>query len=140
MKIKDSFTTGEIVEIDTDKKIATIATGSLRIKVKLNNLFHAKPIKNKQNNNVISLQNSLDTTKLDIRGKKPEEIEFEVVKFIDDAYLANLKSVEIIHGKGTGVLRETVHHLLKTHEMVSSFDFAGIETGGEGATIVKLKQ
>ena len=82
---------------------------------------------------------SIASTTLDIRGKKPEEIEFDVVKFIDDAHLEGLKQIEIVHGKGTGVLRETVHQLLKSHQLVKSFDFASVELGGAGATNVFLK-
>lgn len=140
VRIKDSFTTGRVVEIDNDKKIVTIETGSLRIKAKSNNLIISKPIKNDQVEHATTFVNSVESSTLDIRGKKPEDVEFEIIKFIDDAYLTNLKMVNIIHGKGTGVLRKTVHHLLKKHELVSSFELAGIESGGEGLTIVLLKR
>ena len=140
VSIKDSFTTGEIVEIDKQKNIATINTGNLRIKVKLNNLVQAKKEKKKTVRQHTEIHLTEARTTLDIRGEKPEEAEFEIIKFIDDAYLANLKDVEIIHGKGTGVLRSTVHHILKNHELVKSFELADIKSGGHGATVVKLKE
>jgi len=77
--------------------------------------------------------------RIDIRGKKPEEIEYQLLRFIDNAYANNLSKVEIVHGKGTGVLKETVRHLLSKHEGVKDFEFAKIELGGEGVTIVNLK-
>ncbi|MBI1933516.1 MAG: endonuclease MutS2 [Ignavibacteriales bacterium] len=140
VKIKDSGTSGEIVEIDKAKDIFTIDTGKFKIKVKINNLVHAK--KNNQAETYYGNKYSngdFVSSRIDIRGRKPEEIEFELIKFIDSAALSNLKNIEIIHGKGTGVLRETVHTILKNHEMVASFEFANADFGGAGATLVKLK-
>ncbi|MBK8946504.1 MAG: endonuclease MutS2 [Ignavibacteriae bacterium] len=138
--IKDSGTSGEIVEIDNEKNIITIDTGKLRIKVKSKNLIHTKKNKDEKSELINSFMlNSVESSRFDIRGKKPEEIEFELIKFIDDAFLSNLKNVEIIHGKGTGVLRETVHQILKNHEMVLSFELANADFGGAGTTFVKLK-
>ncbi|MCB9218983.1 MAG: endonuclease MutS2 [Ignavibacteriales bacterium] len=139
VQIKDSLTSGEIVEIDKEKGNVTIDTGSLRIRAKLKNLLHSLRPKNDYSNQVLFSGSSLESTRLDIRGRKPEEVEFEIVKFIDDAHLAGLKNVEIIHGKGTGVLRETVHNLLRNHELVKSFELASVEFGGAGATNIKLK-
>jgi DNA mismatch repair protein MutS2 len=139
VQIKDSLTSGEIIEIDNAKGTATIEAGALKIKAKINNLIHIEKPKNKVSQKIFVSSSSLESTKLDIRGRKPEEIEFEVVKFIDDAHLSGLRNVEIIHGKGTGVLRESVHQLLKNHTLVKSFELADIELGGAGATNVKLK-
>ncbi len=140
VKIKDSFTSGEIIEIDKTKGIVTINTGSLRIKAKIKNLSYSSKPKNEVLPQVyIETSSSLDYTTKDIRGKKPEEIEFEIVKFIDDAHLSGIKQVEIVHGKGTGALRETVHQLLKSHQLVESFNLASIQFGGAGATEVFLK-
>ena len=50
-----------------------------------------------------------------------------------------MKKVEIVHGKGKGVLRETVHQLLKSHVLVKSFELASGEYGGAGATNIILK-
>jgi DNA mismatch repair protein MutS2 len=139
VQIKDSLTSGEIIEIDNAKGTATIEAGALKIKAKIKNLIHVEKPKNKVSQKIFVSSSSLESTKLDIRGRKPEEIEFEVVKFIDDAHLSGLRNVEIIHGKGTGVLRESVHQLLKNHTLVKSFELADIELGGAGATNVKLK-
>ena len=61
------------------------------------------------------------------------------MRFVDNAYTNNLSTVEIVHGKGTGVLKQMVHHLLKKHDGVRDFEFAKIELGGEGITIAHLK-
>ena len=75
---------------------------------------------------------------LDIRGEKPDEAEFEVIKFIDDSYVASRDRIEILHGKGTGALKNIVKIILKKHDKVKNFYFAPIEAGGEGITIVEL--
>ncbi len=76
---------------------------------------------------------------LDIRGCMVDEGEQLVAKFIDDAQLAGLKEVLVIHGKGTGALRKGIHEYLKSHRAVRSFAFADMDEGGLGATVVKLK-
>ncbi|MEI7485486.1 MAG: Smr/MutS family protein, partial [Ignavibacteriota bacterium] len=76
---------------------------------------------------------------IDIRGRRAEESEFEVTKFLDNANQAGLARVEILHGKGTGVLKKVVKDILSKHENVKNFYFAGIEHGGDGITIVELK-
>ena len=139
VQIKDSLTSGEIVEIEETKGNVTIDTGSLRIKAKIKNLIPArKPLKSKLNN-ISTHITSIESSSLDIRGQRPDEIEYDVIKFIDEAHLAGLKEVEIIHGKGTGVLRQSVHQILKEHVLVKSFELASIELGGAGATNIKLK-
>ena len=76
--------------------------------------------------------------RLDIRGEKPEEAEFEVIKFIDNAYSSGLVRIEILHGKGTGILKKTVQDILKNHELVKNYYFAPIQFGGDGITIAEL--
>ena len=76
---------------------------------------------------------------LDIRGVMVDEGEQLTAKFLDDAVLAGLKQVLIIHGKGTGALRKGIHNYLKHHKNVSDYNFADIDEGGTGATLVNLK-
>ena len=117
-----------------------LEVGSLKIQVKFSELIPAKK-KDFQEKSYIKpqYQSFLESNRLDIRGEKPEDAEFKVIKFIDDAFAANLNSIEILHGKGTGALKKTVHEILKNHERVTNFYFAKIELGGEGITIVELK-
>lgn len=140
VKIKDTATSGEILEIDELKNRAVISAGSIKVQVKMTTLIPAK----EENQNISSYGYetyipSIVSYRLDIRGKKPEEAEFEVVRFIDDAYSAGTDRIEIVHGKGTGALKMSVHQILKHHEHVSKFYYANIEYGGEGITIIELK-
>ena len=62
-----------------------------------------------------------------------------VGKFIDDAAIAGLKNVLIIHGKGTGALRTGIHEFLKHNKSVAKYQIADIDEGGTGATIVEIR-
>jgi DNA mismatch repair protein MutS2 len=136
VQIINTQTSGDILEIVKEK--ATISAGGMKIQVPLKNLVKAKKEKNIQNNFVkLTIDNPL--VRLDIRGQKPEEAEFKVIKFIDEAYVSGLTSVEILHGKGTGKLKKLVREILKSHLRVKDFRFAPIEFGGDGITIAELK-
>lgn len=66
---------------------------------------------------------------MNLRGQRVEEALKNLERYIDRALLAGLDRVEIIHGKGNGVLRTAVHQYLKTHQAVTSFGIAGMNDG-----------
>ena len=137
--IKNTQTIGEIVDINKSKNKASIKIGAVKMQVSLSDLVPAKKDKGKNEpvgNSGYAI--SIPQIRIDIRGHRPEESEFEVIKFLDNAYTSGIERVEILHGKGTGVLKKTVHDLLKNHEHVKNFYFAPIEFGGEGITIAEL--
>lgn len=140
VQIKNTATSGKIFELSKDKKEASIFVGSLKIQVKTNALAHTKK-EAKKFNEAASYSPIISEIKyrLDLRGEKPEQAEFEVVKFLDAAYTGNYDRVEILHGKGTGALKKMVKEILQKHEGVKNFYFAPVEFGGEGITIVELK-
>ena len=75
---------------------------------------------------------------LDIRGSRVHESDELVRQFIDDSSIQGLTSVRIIHGDGTGALREAIRILLSKHPLVASFSAAPRNKGGNGATLVDL--
>ncbi|MFT4451657.1 endonuclease MutS2 [Parvimonas sp. G1425] len=77
--------------------------------------------------------------KIDVRGYNTEDAIYEIDKFLDDSFIANLNEVTIVHGKGTGVLRKNISDFLRKHKLVKSFSFGKFNEGGDGATVVKLK-
>ena len=76
---------------------------------------------------------------LDLRGQYPDEAVILVDKYLDDACLAGLSRVYLIHGKGTGALRAAVHRQLKEHRRVKSFRLGEHGEGGLGVTVVDLE-
>jgi len=137
--INNSSTVGKIMEINSSKGKATILAGSIKMQVKLSELFESKEKNNTESTAYNSYEFPQANYRLDIRGEKPEAAEFEIIKFLDEAYQSSLERVEVLHGKGTGALKKTVWDILKHHEKVKNYYFAQIEFGGEGITIVELK-
>jgi DNA mismatch repair protein MutS2 len=76
---------------------------------------------------------------LDLRGETVDEGVLRIDKYLDDALVAGLSQVHIIHGKGTGALREGVREHLKQHSLVKSYRYGQAGEGGSGVTVVTLK-
>jgi DNA mismatch repair protein MutS2 len=74
----------------------------------------------------------------DLRGWRVDEVLHELERYLNDAYMANLPFVRIIHGKGTGALRQAVREELATNPLVSTFKAAEAREGGEGVTVAHL--
>ncbi len=89
--------------------------------------------------NVKSKMERRGTMELDIRGKAADEGVYEMEAFIDSAVMSGLNMVTIIHGKGTGILREAVHRRLRSMKQVKSFRVGMYGEGENGVTIVELK-
>lgn len=80
------------------------------------------------------------STEINLLGKTVDEAVSELDKYLDDAYLAHLSSVRIVHGKGTGALRKGVHNYLKHLKYVQDFHLAEFGEGDAGVTIVEFKK
>ncbi|HEX2325353.1 MAG TPA: Smr/MutS family protein, partial [Chloroflexota bacterium] len=75
---------------------------------------------------------------IDVRGSRADEVLPRVEQYLSDAYLSGMPFVRVIHGKGTGVLRQIIRDHLAQSQLVQSYESAGPSDGGDGATIVKL--
>jgi len=73
-----------------------------------------------------------------LRRLTVDEALLKLDRYLNDAFLAGLTTVRVIHGKGTGTLRQAIREELKTHPLVQSFRPAEFEEGGAGVTIVNL--
>jgi DNA mismatch repair protein MutS2 len=140
-----SFGTAGTIE-KLDGQTAEVLVGNMRMREKVENLRLAQAetravasLQGKQK----SISKPIDApdaaAELNLIGKTTAEAEYELDRFIDEAYMASLPSVRIIHGFGTGALKNYVHHFLKNHELVERFAFAPDNQGGNGATIAELK-
>jgi DNA mismatch repair protein MutS2 len=88
-------------------------------------------VKRRQSKNLHSLE-------LDLRGKHHDEVSGLLDRYLNDAFLANLGSVRVIHGYATGTVRQVVRELLSSHPLVKSFQPGGKDEGGDGVTVVQL--
>lgn len=117
-----------------------VQMGILKMKISDSDLEYIKPEKEpivrtagvKNRNGHVKLE-------LDLRGERYEDAILRTEKYIDDALLANYGRVSIIHGVGTGALRQGIQSYLKNNKRVKSFRFGEAGEGGLGVTVVELK-
>jgi len=118
-----------------------VQIGILKMKLPESDLEYVKPEKQKQVTAAASVRgrDSYVKLELDLRGERYEDAILRAEKYIDDAVLSNYHQVSIIHGKGTGALRQGIQKFLKSHSRVKSFRFGEAGEGGYGVTVVELK-
>lgn len=140
---------GTVLAIEKDGEELSVQIGAMRTTVKTSScrfVSHAAqentlpPATNQNRGSTGLLQKAATITRsIDIRGMTVDEAEQVCGKFIDDAQLSGLKQILIIHGKGTGALRKGVQDFLRGNNSVASYQFADLDEGGSGATLVTIK-
>ena len=129
---------GEIVSLNKEK--AVVLTNGMKMKVALHQLSKAqkqekkKPTASHQRTTISSF-----SMECNVIGMRVAEAIAVIDKYLDNAILAKVYQVRLIHGMGTGKLRQGVHDYLKRNQRVESYTMGGQGEGGLGATIVKLK-
>jgi DNA mismatch repair protein MutS2 len=132
---------GHITALLDDEEVE-IGVGKFRVKVSLDDLerveeeAEARP----ESTYVARLPYTPPPMSLHLRGYRAEEAMIELGKYLDRAYLSHLPEVRIIHGKGTGTLRQLVREELHHHPLVASYRPGLPEEGGEGVTVAELNQ
>jgi DNA mismatch repair protein MutS2 len=140
--VGESDTSGELVELSG--KNATVLVNGLKIKSKLNKLVKTDPPKEKRTptqKRAYGGSDQIDLSvqpRLDLRGQRGEDAIKELTLYLDKAVARGLREVEIIHGKGEGILQKLVNEYLEQRKEVKEFDIAPWESGGSGCTVVKL--
>ncbi len=131
--------TGQIISLANGE--AEVQGGVFRAKVPLLELEKRRAAASPPDTSGVQIQLSprpMPSVELNLRGKRVEEALPRLIKYLDDAYLAALPYARIIHGKGTGALREAVRQALAEHPLVASFRPGELNEGGDGVTVVKL--
>jgi DNA mismatch repair protein MutS2 len=133
-----------------DEKTFEVSMGQMKMRVTraeiadVETIRVATPLEAARRRGGVTVQtrNDLDGTPMEINviGRRAEEAEDEVSRYIDQAFLAGLPRVRIVHGTGMGVLRRTLREFLKSHPHVATFAEASQQEGGQGATLVELRQ
>ncbi len=156
VRIKGLTSVGTIESIDG--KMATVIFGGMRTKMRSERLEHAEAPKqqtskaDERNANIVGAygnaskdtRNVIDSRKLnfkqdiDVRGMRGDEAINAITYFIDDAILVGVSRVRILHGTGTGILRQLIRQYLATVPNVSHFRDEHVQFGGAGITVVDL--
>ncbi|MFQ5572398.1 MAG: endonuclease MutS2, partial [Rhodothermales bacterium] len=136
-------TAAEVLELDGEDAVITI--GAMRMRVKRDRLTKVGGARKQQVTVRQVRQDPSDLvavrarTRVDLRGYRVDEALPEVVRLIDEAVATNLHRVEILHGKGSGALRQAIHEYLASSPAVAHFDEAPWNQGGAGVTCVTLR-
>jgi len=136
---------GEIVELRSKQALVTF--GSMNILFPYTDLVGEKKDEKDKTHykkygkilENINAKKAVFSPELDLRGKRVEEAITEVEKYIDDAVLLSIKSVRILHGKGTGALRVAIRELLHATPEVKRYKDEHVERGGQGITLVEME-
>ncbi len=137
---------GTVISLPDDKGNLMVQIGSMKLSVKLSgitlvqeNVTEKQREKTKYSMLVKSKAMSVPMS-INVIGKTLDEAEIEVDKYIDDAFLAGLENVQVIHGRGAGILRDGLRTMLKKNKHVKSLRKGEYKEGGDGVTVVTLKK
>ncbi len=137
---------GEIVSIDAEEGIATVQCGGFRMNVSLRELSREKGNPNQSAQRTytpaarsVNIPPAHDVAMtFDMRGWRAHDVADKLDRYLNDAYLAGLHQVRLLHGKGTGALRQVVRDVLQGHPLIASFHSAAGRDGGDGVTVANL--
>lgn len=135
--IENSESIGQVIEINN--KDIIVDFNGIKIKTKLKKIIKtdSRPIE-KTTKSDFKEFNLGEVTRLDLRGSRAEEAIKIIDKTISESITSNTPEITIIHGKGTGALREAIREFLKYHHLVKSFREGTLVEGGSGVTILEL--
>lgn len=140
VRMKSGGASGTVESIDKTKAI--VQMGPMRLTVKLRDLEHAREQLDVQKQKSISTDtlNQLASfeNKLDIRGLTPDEALRRVEEFLDRALMTSANNLQIVHGRGTGVLRRTVKNKIREYREVKQSYHPASDEGGDGVTVVEF--
>lgn len=146
VRIKQLNRFGEVISIVPQSDMPLqIRIGNMQMRAAYHDIDSIQPKQKTANisTSVLDIQYSKANTiqsELNIRGLLVSEALTVTDKYLDDAYLAGVPTVRILHGKGTGALRKAVHEELRQHPHVTKYQLAPQSQGGEGVTVVTFKE
>ena len=143
VEIKSMGVKADVVEINSDGTL-NLRAGIMNVKLKPDDVYLLEGHNSKQKKQSVTLAGSTTpraavSSEIDLRGMESIEAVNAAELYIDSAVMSKLKSVTIIHGKGTGALRTAVQQMLRKNKAVKSFRLGRFGEGESGVTIVELK-
>ena len=147
MRVLSLNLTGTVSSLPDARGNLFVQMGILRSQVKLSDLelveeavITAKQFQKSSTGKIKMSKSASVSTEINLIGMTVDEALAHLDKYLDDAYLAHLPSVRIVHGKGTGALRKAVQGLLKRNKYVKSYRLGEFGEGDAGVTIATFKQ
>ena len=141
VRVHDLNESGTVININQKSNNVIIDINNKKLSVQIDQLtLSNKDRVQKQNQNSMAHYNveTLDSQRLDLRGVRVDQALLKLDTFIDRAIFSNLESIDILHGKGTGALQEAIHKYLKGLKYIKEYNFAPLDQGGTGITIVEF--
>jgi DNA mismatch repair protein MutS2 len=132
---------GQVLSVPDQDGNVMVQVGIMKVNVKLSDLRQTNEVakSEQKSGKKVKPRVASVSSELDLRGQNSEEALVETDRYLDNAFLAGLQVVTIIHGKGTGVLRTAIHQLLRSHPHVGSFRLGKYGEGESGVTVVELR-
>ncbi|NLY44684.1 MAG: endonuclease MutS2 [Tissierella sp.] len=134
---------GEILSLPDEGGNVTVQVGIMKVNVHISTLRRSDSEANdkveKKTKTIISSKSKTIKNEIDLRGRNIEEAILELDKYLDDSYIAGLKEVYVIHGKGTGALREGLQNYFRRHRLIKSHRVGKYGEGGTGVTVLEIK-
>ena len=146
VRVKKLNRFGEVIAVKSQRKTPLqILVGNMQMQADYHDVdsVHPKQKSSHLTTSVLDIQYSKANAiadELNLHGMFVKEALDITIKYLDDAVLAGLPSVRILHGKGTGALRKAVHEELRENTLVAKYQFAPFDQGGEGVTVVTFKE
>jgi F0F1-type ATP synthase membrane subunit b/b' len=134
---------GQVLTLPDENETVMIQVGIMKVEAKLSDLRRTEENESFRNFQASGKKPSPRiesiTPEMDLRGQTVDEALVSIDKYLDDAFLSGLREVTLIHGKGTGALRDGIHQYLRRHPHVNTFRLGKYGEGESGVTVVELK-
>jgi DNA mismatch repair protein MutS2 len=139
VRVSSLAVTGKVTQVKGSE--AEVLVGNIKLRRPISDLqvINAAPLQVPQNVRVNISLKQLEKNEINVVGRKVDEAVELTDKFLDDAFLAQASTIRIVHGMGTGALRQAISELLSAHPHVSHFEAAPQSEGGRGVTVVTLR-
>ncbi len=135
--------TGQVLSLPDESGNVNIQIGIMKVNVHISTLRRAASEERDRakfkSKTIMSSKSQTIKNEIDLRGKNIEEAILDLDKYLDDVYISGLKEVFVIHGKGTGALREGLQSYFRKHRIIKSFRVGKYGEGGTGVTVLEIK-
>jgi DNA mismatch repair protein MutS2 len=137
---------GEVLSLPDNKGDLTVKIGIMKANINISDLMFIEkettktPKAKSSYGSLYNAKSRQVAISINVQGKYLEDALIDVEKYLDDAYMAGLHEVTVIHGRGEGILKDGIRQTLKSNRNIASFRKGGYNEGGDGVTIVTFKE